>query len=259
MYNGVASPEAFADIKTFVRNRYFYGKLLDVSHFESEQAYLNEKRWLLNRLVTGYGVICGLNVGLTEDCKQIWVDPGVAIDKAGREIVVPVRSMSKPIPEVTSAEQAGEKPNGNDDEDCNVASIYICYHDCPDNPEPIRASDCDSETICSDGLIKERYTIEVRPYPAPKIQTLCDVPDLIQGGKLNYDALAIYVTNSDCGVDGDCCIPLANIRLPGPAKTCCEDDIDITVRPIVYTNDLLFELMLGLTSQQQNRTRGGKV
>src|SRR5476649_2519593 len=76
MYNGVASPEACADITTFVRNRYFYGKLLDVSHFESEQAYFNEKRWLLNRLVTGYGVICGLNVGLTDDAKQIWVDPG---------------------------------------------------------------------------------------------------------------------------------------------------------------------------------------
>jgi len=26
----------------------------------------------------------------------------------------------------------------------------------------------------------------------------------------------------------------------------------------VYTNDLLFELMLGLTSQTQNRPRGGK-
>jgi len=45
-----------ASVKTFVRNRYFYGKLLDVFHFELEQNYLNAKRWLLTRLVTGYGV-----------------------------------------------------------------------------------------------------------------------------------------------------------------------------------------------------------
>jgi hypothetical protein len=45
-----------ADLKVPVRNRYFYGKLLDVHQLEMEQEYFNAKRQLLNRLVTGPGV-----------------------------------------------------------------------------------------------------------------------------------------------------------------------------------------------------------
>src|SRR5215470_10474610 len=77
-----------ADLKTPVRNRYFYGKLLDVAHLEMEQEYFNSKRGLLNRLVTGAGVVCGLDVELTPDGSGVIVMPGVAIDKCGREIIV---------------------------------------------------------------------------------------------------------------------------------------------------------------------------
>ena len=52
------------DIKTPVRNRYFYGKLLDVYHFELETNYMNYKRWLMNRHVISYGVVCGMDVRL---------------------------------------------------------------------------------------------------------------------------------------------------------------------------------------------------
>jgi hypothetical protein len=267
MLNGVDSRAGGSDIRTFVRNRYFYGKLLDVCHFESEQEYFNDKRWILNRLVTGYGVVCGLNVTLTDDSKQLCVDPGVAIDKAGREIVVPVRSKPVRIPEAAPVDQVEKQVEhgdddepGQEDEDHrhNIASVYICYHECPGEPEPVRVSDCDDEPPCSDGSIRERYTIEIRPCHAPEIHTLCDVQDLIQGGRLNYKALADYVTNSCGDAATDCCIPLAEIKVPAPGKTACDDDVDITVRPIVYTNDLLFELMLGLNSQIQNRPRGGK-
>src|SRR5206468_11586399 len=40
------------------RNKYFYGKLMDVPHFQMEQTYGNWKRWLLNRLALGEGVLC---------------------------------------------------------------------------------------------------------------------------------------------------------------------------------------------------------
>jgi hypothetical protein len=60
-------------LKTPERNRYFYGKLLDVYHFELEANYFNAKRWLLNRLVSGYGVVCGLDVRLCSDNKSIKV------------------------------------------------------------------------------------------------------------------------------------------------------------------------------------------
>ena len=44
------------------RNRYYYGKLMDVLHFSMEQQYVLAKEWLFNRAVIGPGVVCGLDV-----------------------------------------------------------------------------------------------------------------------------------------------------------------------------------------------------
>ncbi|PYI55177.1 hypothetical protein [Paenibacillus flagellatus] len=72
----------------FERNRYFYGKLLTVRDFESEQKYFNDKRRMMNRLLFGSGVVTGLQVIAVDD-KSVSVEMGVAIDALGREIVVP--------------------------------------------------------------------------------------------------------------------------------------------------------------------------
>ena len=69
------------------RNRYFYGKLLDEASLRIEQSNFNQKRWMMNRLGLGCGVMCGLNVTIQDDL--ICISPGVAIDSLGREIVVP--------------------------------------------------------------------------------------------------------------------------------------------------------------------------
>lgn len=71
----------------YERNRYFYGKLMTVRDFEIEQRYHNDKRRLMNRLLVGPGILAGLGV-LTVDDKTILVEPGVAIDYLGREVVV---------------------------------------------------------------------------------------------------------------------------------------------------------------------------
>jgi len=72
----------------FERNRYFYGKLLTVRDFESEQKYFNDKRRMMNRLLHGVGVITGLQVIAVDD-KSVSVEMGAAIDALGREIIVP--------------------------------------------------------------------------------------------------------------------------------------------------------------------------
>src|SRR5688500_4793888 len=87
-----------ADLRVPVRNRYFYGKLLDVMHLEMEQTYFNSKRALINRLVIGPGVVCGLDVELSDDGKSVVVLPGVAIDRCGREIVVTKPSQPVELP-----------------------------------------------------------------------------------------------------------------------------------------------------------------
>jgi len=69
------------------RNHYFYGKLMTVRDFESEQLYLNSKRRLCNRLLLGPGIVTGLDVSLIDN-KNISLEAGMAIDYFGREIVV---------------------------------------------------------------------------------------------------------------------------------------------------------------------------
>ena len=71
----------------FERNRYFYGKLLSVEDFETEQKYFNDKRRTINRFLFGSGIVCGLNVVEVDD-ESISVERGLALDFAGREIVL---------------------------------------------------------------------------------------------------------------------------------------------------------------------------
>ena len=73
---------ALGCLTTPARNNYFYGKMMDVCHFEMEQKYFNRKRWLLNRMGLGYGVVCGLNVVDAEN-GNIQIEPGCGHRWAG--------------------------------------------------------------------------------------------------------------------------------------------------------------------------------
>lgn len=76
------------ELKAPQRNRYFYGKLLTAEDFIAEQNYFNAKIRLMNRLLFGSGVIAGLNVIKTDE-NGAAIESGVALDSAGREIIVP--------------------------------------------------------------------------------------------------------------------------------------------------------------------------
>jgi hypothetical protein len=239
-----------AAVTTFVRNKYFYGKLLDVLHFELEQDYFNGKRWLLNRLVTGYGVICGLDVQGSKDNSSVWVAPGVAIDKWGRELIVP-RSCQVAIPTATPPAKPGDPC------DAEYVHVCLCYHECEADPAPALGGDCDQHAMCSPGSIRERYELIVRPGKLPDVTVDCSVPDLISGTKINYPALTDYVSSNCPGGPEDSCIPLANVELLLPPATTL--NINIAVRPIVFTNDLLHDLLVCLTRPAgSEQTRGGK-
>lgn len=70
----------------FSRNRYYKGKMLTSADFESEQLYMNHKRQFMNRMITGAGIVCGLNV-ISLDDQSLMIESGVAVDDMGREIV----------------------------------------------------------------------------------------------------------------------------------------------------------------------------
>ena len=83
------SKESHFDYNDFKRARYFDGEILNKQIFEAEQSYHHEKRKLLNRMLHGWGVVCGLKVKATNPpSSNIIVEPGLALDCQGNEIYV---------------------------------------------------------------------------------------------------------------------------------------------------------------------------
>jgi hypothetical protein len=246
-----------ADLKVPVRNRYFYGKLLDVHQLEMEQEYFNAKRQLLNRLVIGPGVVCGLKVELTSDFRGVRVRPGLAIDRCGREIIVGSRSQRVDLPELPPySEQQTEagfqgryniRYHGQQEHKryrhCQepFAHIVLCYHECESDPVPAMAGDCDAVARCASGSIREQYRIEVKDGFAP-VRPNTFPTNIVDDGLLNYDTLVDYVMNGCRRFPDDCCIPLANIELRD-INDAWQPTVDNSIRPIVYTNRLLFHLI----------------
>ncbi|MDD2619957.1 MAG: hypothetical protein PHC92_04725 [Syntrophomonadaceae bacterium] len=136
----------------YERNRYFYGKLLTVRDFESEQKYFNDKRRLSNRLLHGSGVACGLQVVAVDD-KTISLETGVAIDYAGREIVVasPFTQKLSMIEGFTSNEYA--------------QNIYLCIAYDEKGKEPVHSvagSSTRPEEVSEYNRIQESYRLFIR-------------------------------------------------------------------------------------------------
>ena len=252
-------------LRSFSRPRYFHGQLLDVRHFESEQAYFKRKHWMINRLVSGFGVVCGLDVQVGPDEQGVVVLAGLALDKLGREIVVPARSKplaipSRPPQDPPAAGKNGNGPSARNGEECcddDWVHLVLCYAECRTDPEPVLAGGCDTTTRCSPGAIREGYSLSLEAGKAPDTPVDSVIPGLIKGNSVNYRALVDWVSAPcDCD-DAPGCITLANIHLPAAGRTLELADIDISARPIVYGLDVLWELLLALSHETPAR-RGGK-
>lgn len=111
----------------FMRNRYFEGKLLTAEDFAQEQRYMNDKRRLHNRYFHGVGVVAGLEVIRVDDY-SVSLEAGVAIDGAGREIVVETPSIYK-LSMLAGFETATGRQGGES------LKLYIAYGE--EDVEPV--------------------------------------------------------------------------------------------------------------------------
>jgi hypothetical protein len=233
-------------LSTPTRNRYFYGQLLGVHNFELETEYSIRQRRLLNRLVFGYGVVCGLNVELTRDGTAVVVGPGMAINRRGEEITVAQRTQPIPIPSEV-LQTAVERARDRKTDPC--VQVLICYHECQGDPAPVLAGDCTIADPCTPSIIREQYRIEFRDECTDKPEPRCHIPDLISDDRIDHDELAKWVTRErNCTrLPGDPCIPLANLPVVDPDKPHCDPGgVDIGVRPVLASNLVLLELILAL-------------
>lgn len=245
------STEEETRLKSFSRPAYFHGQLLGVHHFESEQEYFKKKLWMLNRMTHGCGVVCGLDIQVRGDLSVV-VTPGLAIDGAGREIVVPCESKKIPIEPVPPNDTT--QPGAHCGEEW--VRIVICYCERQTDPEPVLSGGCDSNDRCANGSVREGYEIHTIEGRAPEVCVDAKIPNLIKGNCVNYRALADWVS-APCDDHCEQCIVLGNVRRPPQGGRLDSTYIDNSVRPIVFTPALLWQLILALTHESQNR-RGNK-
>ncbi len=263
------------DLQTPQRNAYRFGMLLDVFHFQRETNYSNSKRWLINRLVLGYGVVCGLDVKAGPEEDSIIITPGCAIDKWGREIVVPHETKPITIPpellpppskepyedkawqgEQSSRDKDESSRNWEEKKKDDVwIKVMLCYHECESDPVPVMAGDCCGTEVCAPSTIREQYRITFREGRSKPINTNCAITDFVPREKIDYPAIVRWVTDGCPELPENPCITLANIRVSGGGHHCNDDNIDINIRPIVYSNDLLYNLILSILIDRDRREK----
>lgn len=227
------------------RNRYYYSKLLDAEHLELEQAYGNIKRWMLNRLTLGSGVLCGLEVVLTGDKLKARVQSGVAIDGLGREIIVPMLSIAvDPTQPTDSCGNAAGDPVRSGD-----VTLYLCYLECQAEPATVMVSSCDDDRHCENGLIRERYRLRIGAGPSrPRGLSDKDCNRIFGGpGGIARRSALCEVIDATCAPPEEICVPLATLTLDENGMITNVDQC--LSRRTVYSNAVLLELILCLSER----------
>lgn len=114
--------------------------------FEAEQSYMNDKRRFLNAMVTGSGIVCGLNVVSLDD-QSLLIESGMAIDETGREIVVE-NSVVKKLSTIAGFEEL--KTN----------DVCLCIRYAETETQPVYAINRqDSEKEYENNRIEEGYEL----------------------------------------------------------------------------------------------------
>ena len=127
-----------AESRPLKRLRYFTGQMLTAENFELEQQYFREKSKLHNRSLHGFGIVSGLKVVV--DAGQIVVEPGLALDCEGNELMV-------------TATQSIAAPLKSD----NWTSAYVNVSYAEENTDPVPA--VPAEPLASTDSVAEASTI----------------------------------------------------------------------------------------------------
>lgn len=154
----------------FKRLNYFHGMLLTEDDFLTEQAYFRDKLRLHNRL-HGSGIVWGL--GLTEpeesaeNADQIVIEPGVALDCLGNEIVVCDAYTFDLKTQLKKVLARGKLFSGVEcppDTHVETVRTFVClkYSECKSEPEQQYTSACaDDELLPQFARVREGFRVEV--------------------------------------------------------------------------------------------------
>jgi len=209
------------------RLHYFPGRLLTADDFEAEQSYLLGRRRSDSRQLHGWGVVCGL--GVTPSGRGgVVIEPGLAIDGLGREIVVPDR---QEMPDPRQPIDDRGEPRG-EPVDADVITICLAYAErFEDDGDPAR-------------FVRETYTLEVHPgraEPPPP----SPAGEVVLTGSSDEVAMTLCEAAAGEACDpADRCVPIATV-----AGRKGEVHVSLCPRRTLTGTDVLLELILGLVQR----------
>src|SRR5258705_2561760 len=143
----------------FERNNYFYGKQFTVRDLIQEQSYFNEKRHLVNRMVLGWGVVCGLDVSWEPKKREFIVGTGMALDCCGREIII-CESQRVVFDEYDNqCRTAHDKPD-------HEGKFVLCleYDDCNAEPVILPPVGCDDQERTEYNRVRDGFKLTIRKW-----------------------------------------------------------------------------------------------
>jgi hypothetical protein len=213
---------ACGDVVEFTRLRYFHGRALGALDLRREQSYHLDKARLRNRLLHGWGILCGLDVEVVAkqpcdpvderpDTTVLVVAPGAALDCEGNEIIV--RNPRR----VTLHDLLGDEELKKLRKQPASVFLTLAYHEQLIDPSrPLLAAECEPVADCQYGRVCETYRIcasTTRPDPGPACEPCC-------------------------GACGDRCLELAEICGFDPGKPIEEAQLLFTGRRPLARHDL---------------------
>jgi hypothetical protein len=214
------------DYNPYKRVRYFHGMLLTERDFQEEQLYHQEKRKLANRMLHGWGVVCGLGVKpTTPNSSKVIITPGMALDCLGDEIVVcnDFEIDLKKLPDLCpDAGAAAKDPCAErQTKDCTYF-IGIKYTEVPTDPVAVYlpGGSCEEKT-CEYSRIREGFCIKLFKSPpchavVPKDGLFQDIVACLGGQASDEDKLKCVQKALDDFLASFC-------EQPYPCPSCCCD------------------------------------
>jgi hypothetical protein len=151
----------------FTALRYHFGMLLGVDDFQTEQRYHRAKMRLHNAWLHRAGIVWGLDVEVVKERREVRVQPGLALDPAGRELHVDVPccldlgawyDANEATANATRlADGTGFELNGR---------VELAFCSCATRAVPAIADPCEGAE--SDTAYSRTYeTVEIRFVPTP--------------------------------------------------------------------------------------------
>lgn len=167
------------------RVNYVHGLVLGVDEFLQEELYFLKKHRMHNRLLHGYGTVCGLWVNKedTGNGPLIKVGAGVAVNPKGQKIRVPLDQCALLNEWLTHHQAEVEGVIGSPPSSLLSLYLVLCYRECETDRVPIPTGPCQSlEETSAASRIADNFSLslELMPPDQTEDETLQELVCLLQ-------------------------------------------------------------------------------